>query len=248
MENNTELTLIPIYDLHGRADWKLIVYQNPNAKYIFGGDYFDSFDIDSETQQRNFKEICQYKEEHPENTELLYGNHCTSYIIGDICSGYQYGAAHNVKHLFSIYKDLFKMAHSEGNILFTHAGVAESWLEDCVANKLDATARMPTLTAKDIAKFVNDIWKYKPHLFAFNGRDGYGDDMGQTPVWIREKSLKKDSQNIKKAGIVQIIGHTGQSSINIEKGKKDGVFLIDTLGVAEYLVIQNGEFSVKSIK
>lgn len=241
--------IIPIYDLHGRASWKLIVFQNPDCKYIFGGDYFDSFNIDSETQQRNFKEICEFKEEHPDDVVLLYGNHCTSYILGDICSGYQYGAEHSIKHLFSTYKDLFKMAHNEENILFTHAGIGESWL--------DWVTRVEELgspkTAKEISDTINDIWKHKPVYFVFNGRDGYGDDMGQTPVWIRPRSLRRDSANIKKAGIIQIVGHTGQPFLDIEQGKKDGVFLVDTLGMGDYLIIDvhdDGklEFSTKSVK
>lgn len=243
------MKIVAIGDTHGRAFWKLIAErEKPWDRMILIGDYFDSFDIDGETQQRNFKEICQFKEEHGDKVVLLLGNHDTSYIIGDICSGYQYGAEHNIKHLHSTYKDLTQMAHYEDDVLFTHAGVGESWLEDCVANKLDATAKLPEFNAKDVSEFVNDMWEWKPFLFAFNGRDGYGDDMGQTPVWIRPRSLMRDGQEMKKT-LIQVVGHTGQRQIDIE-GKATGgrYYFIDTLGTSgEYLIIEDGQFKTNKI-
>jgi hypothetical protein len=231
-------------DTHGRAFWKLIhEMEKPYDRMIFIGDYFDSFDIDSETQQRNFKEICEFKEKEGDKVILLLGNHDTSYILGDICSGYQYGAEHNIKHLHSTYKDLTQMVHYEGNILFTHAGVGETWLQKHYPD------RGQEYSAKIIAEEVNDLWKYKPNSFVFDGYDGYGDDMGQVPVWIRPKSLLKDTKEIRKAGVIQIVGHTQVTKIDIEGSKKNTggkLFMIDALGTSrEYLVIENEEFIVK---
>lgn len=246
MENDK---IVIIGDTHGRAFWKLISeMEKPYKRIILLGDYHDSWDIDSETQMRNFKEICKFKEEHPDEVVLLIGNHDTSYILGDICTGYQHGAEHNIKHLFSTYKDLLQAAHYEDNILFTHAGVGEAWMENII--KIESALEYPKHTAKDISEFVNDVWKYTPVYFRFTGRDGSGDDMGQTPVWIRPKSLMKDSQKIKKEGIIQVVGHTTQRKVDIE-GKSTGgkYFFIDTLDTSgEYLIYENNKFSTKSIK
>jgi len=93
--------------------------------------------------------------------------------------------------------------------------------------------------------WVNSIHKYKPNYFKFTGRDSSGDDIGQTPIWIRPRSLMKDSQKMKKNGIIQVVGHTQQHQIDI-KGKATGgkYFFNDTLGTCkEYLIHENGEFS-----
>ncbi len=240
--------IVAIGDTHGRAFWKLIAeIEKPWDKFIFIGDYFDSFDIGSEIQQRNFKEICQFKEEYGDKVILLIGNHDTSYIIGDRCSGYQEGAEHNIKHLLSTYKDLLQMAHHENNILFTHAGVGETWLND-MAHIHDLTE--PEYTAEAVSNFVNDIWKFTPKWFAFTGRDNYGNDMGQTPVWIRPLSLTKDSHKIRET-IIQVVGHTGQSQLYLDDEKTLGgkYYFIDTLDRSgEYLIIENNQFTTKTIK
>lgn len=130
------------------------------------------------------------------------------------------------------------MAHNEDNILFTHAGVGETFLSQ------SGEYSHKEFTAENIATVVNDLWKHKPLIFCHNGWDGSGDNTTQTPIWIRPRSLMKDSQNIKKAGIIQVVGHTGQRMIDIE-GKSTGgkYFFIDTLGSSrEYLIIENGQF------
>lgn len=59
----------------------------------------------------------------------------------------------------------------------------------------------------------------------------------------------RDSKNIKKSGIVQIVGHTNQNQIDI-KGKATGgkYYFIDTLGTSgEYLIIEDGQFKVGKV-
>ncbi len=246
------MKIIVIGDIHGRSIWKEIVkkYKDEDCMFIFIGDYFDSFDISGEEQLRNFKEICEFKEKNMDKVILLIGNHDTSYIIGDRCSGYQEGNEHNIKHLLSTYYDLLQMSYSYENVLFSHAGVCESWINNIIKG-LEKSAKIeaPEYTAEAISNFVNDMWKFKRLTFVFTGRDGYGDDAGQTPVWIRPRSLMKDTPDMKKAGIVQVVGHTGQSQIDIE-GKSTGkkFFFIDTLGTnQEYLIIKNKAFQSDKI-
>ncbi len=50
------MKLVVISDVHGRAVWKEIVAQNEHIdKFIFLGDYFDSFDIAANEQIVNFR-------------------------------------------------------------------------------------------------------------------------------------------------------------------------------------------------
>lgn len=108
---------------------------------------------------------------------------------------------------------------------------------------------LPLNNIHKIADFVNNLWRYKPHSFIFDGMySNVGDDIGQTPIWIRPASLKRDSQNIKKYGIIQVVGHTPQRTIDI-KGKATGgkYYFIDTMAVGQYLIYEDGKFSLGTV-
>ena len=129
---------------------------------------------------------------------------------------------------------MLQMAYRHENYLFTHAGVTKTFLQE------------NGWTNNAIDEFINNLWKYKPKAFLFNGTNSIGDDISQTPIWVRPKSLIKDSKNL---GLIQIVGHTQMKSIDI-KGKSTGskYFFIDTLGASkEYLIIENGKFSTDKI-
>ena len=58
--------LVVIGDIHGRAVWRKIVDDNPDAdKFIFLGDYFDSYEKKyyPSCHVFNFKQILQLQEE-----------------------------------------------------------------------------------------------------------------------------------------------------------------------------------------
>ena len=130
------------------------------------------------------------------------------------------------------------MAYQVDNVLFTHAGVGESFM--------DMTFGKDGWDKDNIANLLNELFIFKPRTFVFNGRDSYGDDMGQTPIWIRPRSLMRDSQILKKH-LIQVVGHTHYSQIDIQ-GKSTGgrYYFIDCLP-REYLVIDNGKFMVEKL-
>lgn len=240
--------IVAFGDLHGRSVFKLIIAQNPDADvFICMGDEFDSFEFNCLEQMVNFQELMEYKEKMGDKLICLIGNHTLHYFpeIGDSgTSGYQKGgAATSISHLINENRDYLQMAYAIDNILFTHAGVGESWMQWIVDNKV--MTNLPNYSAGEIADWVNDLWKYKPRTFNFNGRESSGDDLGQTPVWIRPRSLMKDSQKMKKAGIIQVVGHTQMNQIDI-KGKATGgkYFFIDTLGTSGEYLIKDGKFCI----
>lgn len=248
---------IAIGDIHGRHFWKQIVEKEEFDRAIFVGDYFDSHDdISGIEQLRNFEDILGFEKTSDKEVILLIGNHDMHYFpeIGyNGTSGYQSGLATSFGFVLNENRNVMQMAYAQDNCLFSHAGICETWMNRIVRHKI--VEEMPLFTAEDIAIFTNDIWEFKPQLFNFTS-DGEGvmsqtgDDIGQTPVWIRPRSLMKDSQTMKKAGIVQIVGHTYQNQIDI-KGKSTGskYFFIDTLGTShEFLVIEDGKFSSKKIE
>lgn len=242
-----------IGDIHGRSNWKLIVHLEQPDRVVFIGDYFDSFDISGIEQIHNFKEIIDYKktsltgESIPNQkiTEviMLIGNHDYHYFpwIGyQNTSGYQSGLSMQIGQVLEENQNHLQMCYEMDGILCSHAGIGHDWL--VYQNEY-------TQESGKISDFVNDLWKYKPKVFMFYGVDSYGDNTTQTPIWIRPKSLMSgNKKTFLKEQYIQIVGHTGFDRIDI-KGKSTGgrYFFIDSLHVGQYLIHEDGVFSLGTI-
>jgi len=254
--------VVYIGDIHGRDVWKEIVKKHSDADtFVFIGDYFDSFNISGIEQLRNAEEIVEFKkfEELDPNKKvyLLIGNHDIHYWPGvkdrGGTSGFQPTMMYQFEQFFRDNENMFQMAVSLGTTinrrLCTHAGVSSEFLKDVGYWTYDGYT-----DESNVADFLNDLFHHKPNEFDFvayadrnNGYvDGYGDNEGQSPIWIRPKSLQRSNKNsdLKKM-FTQIVGHTVQDHIDI-KGKSTGgkYYYIDTLPSGEYLVEVDGEFSV----
>ena len=88
---------------------------------------------------------------------------------------------------------------------------------------------------------VNDLFKYQPKCFTFmnnvgENMDMTGDDVTQSPIWVRPMSLKKDMVD----GIRCVVGHTQVRQLGLND-QFPQIILIDCLGYTdEYLVIEDG--------
>lgn len=233
------MKIIGIGDIHGRNIWKKIISDNEDAdEFVFVADYFDSYDVNTTTQVNNFLDIIEFKKTSGKKVVLLKGNHDHHYLeaIGNTgTGGYQAIGSFMITPVIEANKEHLQIAYSFDNLLFTHAGVGESFM--------DITFGKGGWKMENIAEDLNELDKYKPRSFIFNGRNNSGDDMGQTPIWIRPRSLMRDSQEIKKK-YIQIVGHTHGKEIDI-KGKSTGgkYFFIDTLPY-QYLIWEDGKFSL----
>ncbi len=236
-------TLI-IPDLHGKSNWKLMIYQEHPDRVVFLGDYFDCYGEFSAAEQiHNFKEIVEYKNSDKAEVIMLIGNHDHHYFpeIGYTgTSGYQKGAVkYELERCIDENRKHLQMAYEFDNFLCTHAGVSEIFMDQVFGKD--------GWNIDDIAGELNELFIHKPHAFTFNGIDGYGDDPEQTPIWIRPRSLmkaNKDSEIKKK--YIQIVGHT--KVLRIDSGKSTGgrYYFVDSLDTnAEYLVIENKEVTIK---
>ena len=237
---------VVIGDVYGRSLWKLIVNQENPDRVIFVGDYFDSFEISGVEQIQNFKEIIEYKKTSGKEVIMLIGNHDHHYFpeVGYTgTSGYQSGIAPSINQVIDENREHLQIAYSFDQFLFTHAGVSptfmdgefgeEGWVED------------------NVVKLLNDLFKYKPKSFDFNGFDPYGDNTYQTPLWIRPRSLmavnKKHDKGLKKK-YIQIVGHTQVKKLDLIGSQKTAggrYYFVDcqeTTG--EYLVIQDNELII----
>jgi predicted phosphodiesterase len=237
-----------IGDIHGHDSWKQIIEQEQNAdRFIFVGDYFDSFTVPGLVQCQNFQDIIEFKTTTDKEIILLIGNHDYHYYpeIGDSnTSGYQARMAPTIQHIISTNKDHLQLAYQFDDILVTHAGVSSVWLDD-------------TITMWDVpnlAMYLNDLFKYQPNKVAYRsykqvgdqvyGASGFGDETFQGPLWIRPRSLMNANYDTLRTQIRQVVGHTGQKQIDIE-GKATGgrYYFIDTMP-KQYLIITDGEVSL----
>lgn len=222
------MKIAAIGDIHGRVIWKQIIKKDNFDKIVFVGDYFDSFDVHGEYQINNFINIIEYKTKNPDRVVLLLGNHDYHYLdVNERYSGFQSGFQYEIKHLLktALKDNLIQSCYSYKDILFTHAGITKTW---CINNGINPD--------KDIEKQLNDLLIFKPNSFKFKMGANYsqtGDDICQSPIWVRPHSLLKDKVSFCR----QVVGHTRGNNIRI----KEGVAFIDCLDKSdEYLVINNG--------
>jgi predicted phosphodiesterase len=231
------MKLIVISDIHGRPTWKDIVDQNKQAdKFIILGDYFDSFDIASNEQIINFQDIIKFKEENKDNVVLLTGNHDVHYLAyylnsGEHYSGFQRSKAYEISHLIQANLAHLQMAYRHNDILFTHAGVTNTWLKNNGFNKED-----------DVVEFVNQLFIHRPAAFRFVGLDPYGDSPGSSPIWIRPGSLMNDAYQLSE--LKQVVGHTQYKNIVIIKER---YYFTDAPESGEYLCIEDDKISIRNL-
>jgi len=246
---------VVIGDIHGRSVWKLIVETEKPDRVIFIGDYFDSFDIPGIEQIHNFKEIIEYKESGQCELIMLIGNHDYHYFpeIGDTgTSGYQHTLAPSIMQVIDENRNHLQMAYQMDEFLFTHAGVSSDFMNNVFDDEFG-------WKVENIATDLNELFKYKPRTFEFGAMcnlklsyylDSTGDNIEQSPIWIRPRSLFKVNHDTLRKQVIQVFGHTEISKIDT-KGLSTGerYYLIDCLGTSgQYMIINDNEVTFNTWK
>ena len=225
-------------DIHGRTIWKDIVERENPDFVIFLGDYVSTHGFETaEEQLDNLEEILQYKEKNPGKVILLRGNHDTQHL------GYRWAecSGWNTKVWLYMSESSFKerflkltqwvYVDDDLKVIFSHAGVSQVWMDD---SGIDDVHKINNLEPSELFGFIPD-----------NYFDMCGTSKTQPPVWIRPETLCEC--NI--VGWDQVVGHTPQRKISkmvqATKGKQT-IWLCDSLGFNNYLVIEDGEFKPKT--
>ncbi len=112
-----------------------------------------------------------------------------------------------------------KVVHVENDILFSHAGVTNYWL-----NNVSTTKNLNEIVPDDSLE-INYI----------KGTSPYGDTISNGPLWVRPASLRKDYLD----GYRQVVGHTAHNKIR----SYGNITICDCLPY-EYLTIIDGEFII----
>jgi hypothetical protein len=227
---------IIIGDTHGHDTWKKILLKEKEFdRFIFIGDYFDSFGITPNVQLENMADIIAFKKANEKKVILLIGNHDYHYWPGIEVygvSGFQAHMKPTFQALLDANKDLFQMCFiDEYGTVYSHAGFSETFVE----------MKIGTFSEKQ----VNDVWKYKPQSFGFyNGDYSHcGDDIHQSCIWIRPQSLYRDA-----ISALQVVGHTIVNQINHPaKSERRGFYMIDALHSGQYLKHEDEKFVIQQL-
>jgi hypothetical protein len=187
---------LAIGDIHGRTHWKKYLDED-FTEFYFTGDYFDSFDISFLRQLGNFRELCETARADP-RIKLCLGNHDYQYlgqIFQQEYSGYQHKNKLYIYDILERNMDLLNIVYvTPDKYLISHAGVSNTFMK-----KIGVTS----------VEEINDAFTKDRNILTFDGRDIYGNDVTQSPIWIRPPSLEQDPV----AGYHQIVGHTPVKAI-----------------------------------
>ena len=199
---------IAIGDIHGKSCWKDFLNQEFDQAY-FAGDYFDNYEqTPAVTQIRNFKEICDVARKDS-RIHLCLGNHDFQYMrgipISEKYSGFQNYSYIDIQEAIESNIDLLNLIYIDNNTIISHAGVTKTWL---------------TMINKPLDQ-VNNAFRENRDICIFDGYNCYGDDITQSPIWVRPNSLLSDSIE----GYNHIVGHTKVSDITTI----ENITLIDCL-------------------
>ncbi|MBK7806781.1 MAG: metallophosphoesterase [Saprospiraceae bacterium] len=223
-----------IGDTHGRDDWKKVPFKDCD-KFIFIGDYFDSFDISVEFQLANFLDILMLKRRYPNKVTLLIGNHDHHYTprTTQTYSGFNHNPAIRIHMEDALRKGLLTMAEEIDGVIYTHAGLSNKWMTNSDVSSIEE---------------INELYHTKPTRFDFQygDRDSnvypspYGDNIFQGPLWIRPYSLGLDANPA-----TQIVGHTAHEEIT----NKDNIWFIDVLETKkQYVDVQDSVVTVRDFQ
>lgn len=245
------MKVIAIGDVHGRSDWKRVAEKEIETcdKLVFIGDYFDSWDKSAQEQMENFNEIIELKKRYADKVVLLIGNHDFHYMTAanQTYSGFQAGASPAINQLLehAYAEGLMQVCYRSGEVMFSHAGITKTWVKDNIG-LVDNIGQLEF--------FVNELFKHKRSAFRFTpgeSMNNYGDEICQTPIWVRPRALVMDA--VFADTITQVVGHTQQPEIakvyreddDINHDKAPAFVLIDAPDSWEYLEILDGQFNVK---
>ena len=208
-------------------------------KFIFVGDYVDSFYIDNLTIKENLLDIIGLKKKNSEKIILLWGNHDIQYLMGYDkygCTGYRPEMQHDFYEMFNSNADLFQFSFQKGDYLWTHAGVHAGWYEYRFKSFIKEHSDIAT-----VSELLNIAFDERfPSLFDVGYQRGGMHKVGG-PLWCdKTELLSKPLKDIN-----QIVGHSRVKKI--QKIKKHNVELafIDVLENEE--IIDTESFYYKEV-
>ena len=253
------MKIVCIGDLEGRTIWKdIIKKENPDLT-IFLGDYVASRVVSPKQEVSTLEELMEYKEANPDKVILLRGNHDLEAL------GYSWAACYPQapdisKKFIQAHKERFLnntqwiYVDEDLKTIFSHAGISQIWINETVEpylveGNVGSQYDDGSIDTEIVLKYINTIEPCKVFGFIGDRFDMCGDSKTQSCVWIRPETL----MNCAIPDWKQIVGHTRTKKIgpvpsdvsNLENPPE--IWLCDSLGWRNYLVIEDGEFKPKGL-
>lgn len=239
MRHKTTQKFLVCGDLHTKYDIFLKAINKFEKedfdKIIFLGDYCDDWNKPPEASREFLEHLIEFKKKYYNRCILLLGNHDLSEWFGREfkCSGYNEFTHILVKDIFDKNEELFQIAYSYKDYLFTHAGVHNSWLNDVY--KLDKcfedakySHRLSSILNLALSERNDDI-KFHNLLKLFNNVGGYRGGLSHpSPIWTDYNELVSNPAT----KVNQVVGHTPVKTIIMHKCKRGTIvnklFFCDT--------------------
>jgi len=185
------------------------------------GDNFDDFYCYEEQYKEHLGRMVAFKYEHPE-TVWLYGNHEMSYILGRPVTGNTFWG----EKYSNLYKRDFnpKFVHIDNNIVFSHAGVFQEFLDREGIKDDNPTSLIDKINNIDSKQF----WLDDSPLWARYRYDTYL----QIPKIFKEKEILQITGHTPTEDIETIDSVISTDVFSTNWGKKYGseqMIIVDTL-------------------
>lgn len=232
------MKIVIIGDIHGRNNWLPLVEQNLKSadKIVFTGDYFDTYDKHVTFKQMKdvFYKIVKYKILEPYKFVLLIGNHDIHYIH-DVqkATRYDFRNATEIKKMFRENEYLLQYAYQIKNHLFTHAGVANKWIDYNYDDLLDYDYE----DIYNLGETINLMGMNRNGISILNqvgrSRRGFYDIGG--PLWADVKETYKDIPD----GLHQYVGHSQLKDFYKHSKGNSSITYCDVLGTIDKAMIIN---------
>lgn len=211
---------VSIGDTHGIAAAEQVeMIIDHHDKFIFLGDYVDSFDVDNSSMLKNLLDIIALKERFPEKIVLLWGNHDIHYFLGDryYSSGYRPEMRQEFHRIFRDNEKLFQLAYQAGDFIWTHAGISDLWLKKRLKYVLN--------NEMTLADILNEAFSVRyPSLFDVGFNRG-GSNIAGGPLWCDKEELIQ----FPLKGFNQIAGHNRVEDFEIIPAGDKKIILVDLL-------------------
>lgn len=215
MKSGNDMKIIVLPDIHGRAFWKSAREHIEQCdRVVFLGDYFDPYGFEGISVVDaidNFGEVLQFAKEYPEKVVMLLGNHDMPYFSEQYRDLSRYHCRMSsewysaIAEIFDDNREMFKVAHVEDGILFTHAGCSTRWLKSIHAEPDGLNDLVTKLNALPL---TNEGLR---QLYMVSYHRG-GDDYAGSCMWADVEELVNTPIDLHIAGspIKQVFGHTLQ--------------------------------------
>lgn len=211
-----------IGDMHGK--WDKFFNKDFTPKYnindynkiIFIGDYWDSFDVDFETQRKTFNAIIELKKQYPDRFVLLLGNHDVHYLYLDTYyrgNGFQEKYATPIHTYMIDNAHLFDYFYMYENVFCSHAGLTSLFLNE-IEEKYDL--KINDLLDVKIRNEIKEMFFYTKQNGGFDPFDG--------PLWCRPNKINNHPPS---ENIVQVFGHTYNCNMEVRMQHNCMYFNID---------------------